>query len=427
MASFPDLRRSVRSADAEGTAARPGRLPKLLAVSAALLLTAFFAVSELATLRGAKAHDASAYLTRELGSPLSSASLVRAPARGHAVEIGTQGFAVHSQGQTIGLGSREVHGGMWRRYEHGVSRTTRFGAEAIAIHGLRTEESLVVRVPQGRRTWRWSLETQLHPRLGPGGTIEFVDPRTHRISELTIARAKIYDGAGNDVTPVGLAWSLGGGEARPQLELSLDDADLPRPYVIDPIVIRSATAGVGFTSATSGGAQTASLSLTKPSGAVAYDLLIAHVTVQMSGAALTIVPPSGWTLIRKTDNGTTVSVATYWHAVAASGDSGPYTFIWQNPPGTGVNHRSAGGITAYVSVDNVSPIDGSAGATGTSSNANVTGISTSGTNRMMVYVEGNQQNRTQTTAPTGMTERYDVNNTAAAANADFLSAAQLTN
>lgn len=36
---------------------------------------------ELATLRGAKAHDASAYLTRELGSPLSSSSLVGAPAR----------------------------------------------------------------------------------------------------------------------------------------------------------------------------------------------------------------------------------------------------------------------------------------------------------------------------------------------------------
>src|SRR5881409_4500179 len=81
MASFPDLRPGSRPAKAGSKAVRTWRSPILLAVSAALLLTAFFAVSELATLRGAKAHDASAYLTRELGSPLSSATLVRTPAR----------------------------------------------------------------------------------------------------------------------------------------------------------------------------------------------------------------------------------------------------------------------------------------------------------------------------------------------------------
>ncbi len=79
MASFPDLRPGFRSAKAGGKAVRRFRSPVLLAVSAALLLTAFFAVSELATLHGAKAHDASAFLTRELGPPLGSAPLVRTP------------------------------------------------------------------------------------------------------------------------------------------------------------------------------------------------------------------------------------------------------------------------------------------------------------------------------------------------------------
>ena len=79
MASFPDLRPGSRSAKAENKAARRKRTPVLLAVCAALLLTAFLAVSELATLRGAKAHDASAFLTRELGSPLDSAPLVGTP------------------------------------------------------------------------------------------------------------------------------------------------------------------------------------------------------------------------------------------------------------------------------------------------------------------------------------------------------------
>ena len=67
------------------------QMPALLAVVAALLLTAFLAVSELATLRGAKAHDASAFLTRELGSPLDSAPLVRRPAHGVEVAVGKDG------------------------------------------------------------------------------------------------------------------------------------------------------------------------------------------------------------------------------------------------------------------------------------------------------------------------------------------------
>src|SRR2546421_1334329 len=98
MASFPDLRPGQRSAKAESKAARRFRSPVLLAVSAALLLTAFLAVSELATLHGAKAHDAPAFLTRELGSPLGSAPLVRTP-------------APNVQVATVKHGYRVVHGG----------------------------------------------------------------------------------------------------------------------------------------------------------------------------------------------------------------------------------------------------------------------------------------------------------------------------
>lgn len=57
MASFPDLRPYRRSAKAGTTAAPRNRARLILAVSAALLLTASLAVSELATLRGAKASD----------------------------------------------------------------------------------------------------------------------------------------------------------------------------------------------------------------------------------------------------------------------------------------------------------------------------------------------------------------------------------
>src|SRR5881397_849771 len=119
MASFPNLRPGFRSAKAGRKAVRRFRSPILLAVSAALLLTAFLAVSELATLRGAKAHDASAYLTRELGSPLSSASLVRRPASIHPalggkLEIRGDGLKVTSGRETLSL--RFAGDAPWRQY-----------------------------------------------------------------------------------------------------------------------------------------------------------------------------------------------------------------------------------------------------------------------------------------------------------------------
>src|SRR5437764_7647479 len=103
MASFPDLRPKRRLAKAESTAAARSRTPVLLAVSAALLLTASFAVSELATLRGAKAHDASAFLTRELGPPLDRASLVRRPAPGIKVSLASSGFHVERGTHSLGM------------------------------------------------------------------------------------------------------------------------------------------------------------------------------------------------------------------------------------------------------------------------------------------------------------------------------------
>ena len=61
------------------------------------------AVSELATLRGKKAHDASALLTRELGPPLDSNALVRTPAPDLAVSVSPQGFHVERGPHSLGL------------------------------------------------------------------------------------------------------------------------------------------------------------------------------------------------------------------------------------------------------------------------------------------------------------------------------------
>src|SRR4051794_39140031 len=147
MASFPNLRTGSRSAKAENVAVRPRRRSHLLlAVSAALLLTAFFAVSELATLRGAKAHDASAYLTRELGSPLSSAALVRTPEHGFKVDVGRRaGFSVaHAGGGSLTISARGAGRAPWRHFANGVARPTPFGQETVTVGPGQTEQFLTV-------------------------------------------------------------------------------------------------------------------------------------------------------------------------------------------------------------------------------------------------------------------------------------------
>ena len=80
MASFPFLRPSACSASAECRAVlSPGSLVGLLTACAVLRDVAFVAVSELATLRGKKAFEASVFPARDLRSLAFAYSLVGTP------------------------------------------------------------------------------------------------------------------------------------------------------------------------------------------------------------------------------------------------------------------------------------------------------------------------------------------------------------
>ncbi|MFL5968010.1 MAG: beta strand repeat-containing protein, partial [Gaiellaceae bacterium] len=303
MASFPDLRPGWRSAKAGSTAVRPRRssLP-LLAVSAALLFTAFIAVSELATLRGAKAHDASAYLTRELGSPLSSASLVRVPARNVRVTIRKGGFDLHAPEGSLSLVAQHPGSGTWRHFQHGALRTIAYGQEAVTMHRSGVEESLRIIRPQGRHTWRWRLDSSVDPRLS-NGVVAFFDRK--RMVNLEIDRVRIYDDNGRDITPDGAHWSLVRRGKTNWLELMLDDSKLATPYTIDPAVLRSSG-----TFATGTGA----LAVGIPSGVETGDLLVMPVTQATNTVPAT---PAGWALVPNSGgivggSGTKLGYATFY-------------------------------------------------------------------------------------------------------------------
>src|SRR5207245_5208828 len=159
MASFPDLRPRRRLAKAESTVAPRSRTPVLVAVSAALLLTASLAVSELATLRGAKAHDASAFLTRELGPPLDRASLVRMPAHGIKVSLTSNGFQVERGRHSLGLKLVGERASAPTPFTRGISSKTDFGRTVVAVSPKRTEQYLVVDGHRGTSTWRCQLDS----------------------------------------------------------------------------------------------------------------------------------------------------------------------------------------------------------------------------------------------------------------------------
>jgi Bacterial Ig domain/Bacterial Ig-like domain len=390
MASFPDLRPRRRSAKAESTAASRSRTPLLLAVSAALLLTASFAVSELATLRGAKAHDASAFLTRELGPPLDRASLVRRPARGVTVAIHRDGYRVTKEGTQVSLSS-SLPGHAWQRYAHGVQRLTSLGHETILVDHDSAEELLTVNRHQGQHTWRWRLGTKLSPRATPNGYVGFFEG--NRLASLEIEPVRILDARGRDVTPPRTRWSVVRRGRATWLELRLDDGSLATPYTIDP-TINFRTAGTVATSASG-----TSISVSIPAGAVAQDLLLMQVAVASTTISST---PTGWNLVSQTNfANTAISQAVFWRKTQ-SGD--PNTSVGVTIP----NAAAVGVVTVYKGVDTqiATPIQQTAASVG-SNNKNVTcpGLTTTAANEMAVCAGTIAVNGTWPASGGGWTQR----------------------
>src|SRR5204863_445793 len=153
----------------------------------------------------------------------------------------------------------------------------------------------------------------------------------------------------------------------------------------------------GAASASSGGASSAtSLAISRPSGTLANDVMVASITSRTGSGTPTISAPAGWTLIVSTpDSGNNLPTATYWKVAGTAGaDPGPYTF-------TVSSSRVAGGISAYSNVDTTNPINASGGQASSSAPS----ITTTVANTMLVACFG-RAGGSAIGAPTGITERF---------------------
>jgi RHS repeat-associated protein len=172
------------------------------------------------------------------------------------------------------------------------------------------------------------------------------------------------------------------------------------------IAFRSATSATAtgitpaFRSAASATTTGATLTINKPSGVAANDVLIASIALTPSSVA--IAPPSGWTLIRRSDNAgpTSNSLAVYYKVAGAAE---PSSYPW------GVSGASftVGGIQAFSGVDTASPIDVEYGQSTPSATTHATpSITTTTANSMIVSSHAFASSRTWS-PPSGMTESFD--------------------
>ena len=142
---------------------------------------------------------------------------------------------------------------------------------------------------------------------------------------LVLEPVRILDDERRDVTPKGLRWSVEEGQDGTwSLALDLDDRELPLPYVIDPAIAARTPAS---SANTGGGANT--ITITKPAGLVAGDLMLAQITTR-GGTNIAICPPTvtgTWTSVNRTNSTTTLGQEVFrLSATAADVAAASYAF-----------------------------------------------------------------------------------------------------
>jgi hypothetical protein len=147
----------------------------------------------------------------------------------------------------------------------------------------------------------------------------------------------------------------------------------------------------------------ATASVTIPAGTVAGDLLVVGLIVEHANNATVIVPPAGWTLIRRSNNGTHLGLATYYTVVTTPAAS----VTFQLSPSV----RWAAGISRITGADPLNPIMVSQGATGASGNVVSPAVTTTAENALVLSFHTNRRAATFT-PPAGTIERYDAPNIA---------------
>jgi hypothetical protein len=169
----------------------------------------------------------------------------------------------------------------------------------------------------------------------------------------------------------------------------LGNRSTPAPY--------SVKRGIAFRSATGTTVNGTSITLNKPSGTASGDVLVA--AIEISGTT-TVTAPSGWTLVRSTTSGSTLTQATYVHI---AGSSEPSSYQWR----FAASRLASGAVAAYVGVDGTTPVDVSSGGSSSGSTSIVgPSVTTTTAGELLIGAFGGAANASLT-PPTGMLEENE--------------------
>lgn len=164
---------------------------------------------------------------------------------------------------------------------------------------------------------------------------------------------------------------------------------------------------------TSDAASSTSLTISGFSSLAVGDLLIAQFTLSMSTASSrTITLPSGWTLIDRTSQSTTLSTEIAYK-IADSSDVSGNSFTFQYSGAAGNAQLAGVRITGHRNVSSIATSSGTASASSTTVNVN-TVTPALADSLLMFFVTGavnaTVNGYTVTTSPPTFTETYDLNN-----------------
>jgi MSHA biogenesis protein MshQ len=156
-------------------------------------------------------------------------------------------------------------------------------------------------------------------------------------------------------------------------------------------------------------ASQSSLTIAKPTGTSANDVLIASIAVSSSTA--TITPPascgtSGWQQVSNSpivqNSGNPSRLATFY---CVAGASEPTSYTWTT---SGGHSGLIGGLVSFTGVDTSSPIHTAAGAATASSNTHATPTITTTVSDVMLVTTHEFTSSGTWTPPSGMTEMVDL-------------------
>lgn len=152
------------------------------------------------------------------------------------------------------------------------------------------------------------------------------------------------------------------------------------------------------TSQANNGAGSTSLTISKPTGAISGDVLVAQIIA--GTPATTIAAPAGWTLIRRDNSNLMLGVALYYKVLT---NNEPVSYTWGLSP----SNIAVGGIAAYYNVDVLDPIEAHSGQFNQSAQAmTAPSITTSTPNNKLLFFGAVAVNATVTT-PTGFTTQWN--------------------